>query len=191
MRLLTRTSLLCALALAAPAWAQQPATRQPGTQPPATQRDTRPSTTQRESRTEPAQPEQTERAGRQTEMAHILRTSTIEGMKVRNAQNEDLGHVKELVIDVDTGQVKYAALAFGGVLGIGDKLFAVPWKALTLKSGENDRYFVLNVDKQKLQQAKGFNQNQWPDMADPKWAAETETFYSAKRPGATPEPQRR
>jgi hypothetical protein len=142
-------------------------------------------------RTQPAQPEKTKPAGQHVQVATVLRTSTIEGMKVRNPQNEDLGHVKELVVDVESGQVKYAALSFGGVLGVGDKLFAVPWKALVLKSGEKERYFVLNVDKQKLEHAKGFNQTQWPDMADPNWTAETETFYSVQRPDRTKEAPRR
>jgi len=182
MKLLKRTSVVCALVLAMPAVAQQPANRPPAAQAPAARA---------QERTEPAQPEKTKPAGERVQVATILRTSTIEGMKVRNAKNEDLGSIKELVVDVETGQVKYAAVSFGGVLGIGDKLFAVPWKALTLKSGEKERYLVLNVDKQKLEQAKGFNENQWPDLADPKWAAETETFYHAQRPERTPEPKQR
>lgn len=182
MKLLRRTSLLVgALVLAVPATAQQATTQREGQRPAG----------QRESSTQAAQPEQTKKAGEKIRVAHVFRTSTIEGMEVRNAQNEDLGTVQELVVDISTGEVKYAALSFGGVLGIGDKLFAVPWKALTLKSGENDRYFVLNVDKQKLEQAKGFNQNQWPDMADPTWAKETDTFYQAQRSDKNTDSQRR
>jgi sporulation protein YlmC with PRC-barrel domain len=59
----------------------------------------------------------------------VLSASTLEGDKVTNAEGENLGEVKELMIDLESGRVAYAVLEFGGFLGLGDKLFAVPWEA--------------------------------------------------------------
>ena len=68
------------------------------------------------------------------------------------------------MLDTATGKVCYAVLSFGGVLGIGSKLFAVPWNALKLDTEE--KHFVLNVDKERLENAPGFDKDNWPDMAN-------------------------
>src|SRR5688500_13987496 len=60
----------------------------------------------------------------------VITSNEITGTKVRNLEGENIGHIEELVLDVDTGVIRYAVLSFGGFLGIGDKLFAVPWKSL-------------------------------------------------------------
>ena len=179
MKHFVATSFLALFVLAAPVLAQQNATEKKADPQKKEQKD------------QPAAQESTKKAADNIKVAHVFRTSTLEGMEVRNAQNEKLGEIKELVVDLESGQVKYAALSFGGVLGIGDKLFAVPWKALTVKYGEKDKYFVLNKDKQSLKTAKGFDQDHWPDMGNPKWAAETETFYqTAEKPERTETKQR-
>jgi uncharacterized protein YrrD len=58
--------------------------------------------------------------------------NTLMGNDVYNTANEKLGDIKELMIDMASGQVAYTVLAHGGYLGMADKLFAVPWKALAL-----------------------------------------------------------
>jgi len=124
-------------------------------------------------------------------MTYIARSAAITGMPVRNKQGEDLGELHEMVIDLKTGRIRYAVLQHGGVLGIGDKLFAIPWEAFTYIDSEGDEadYFVLNVPRQRLDNAPGFDQDNWPDFADPKWSKEVETHYQtpqATRPnGAT------
>ena len=75
----------------------------------------------------------------------VLSASTLEGDKVRNMEGEKLGEVKELMIDLESGRVAYAVLKFGGFLGMGDKLFAVPWEALRVSTEEHE--FVLDVPK--------------------------------------------
>src|SRR5215469_4901270 len=95
----------------------------------------------------------------------VLAASTLEGDKVRNAANENLGKVDKIMIDIPSGRVAYAVLSFGGALGMGDKLFAVPWNALQVD--EDEKCFILEVDKHTLETAPGFNKNNWPDMADP------------------------
>lgn len=91
--------------------------------------------------------------------------STLIGYDVYNQQDEDLGDIKEIMLDVTSGKVAYAVLSHGGVLGVGEKLFAVPWGALILDI-ENER-FILNVGKTKLDLAPGFDSENWPDRPDP------------------------
>jgi hypothetical protein len=79
---------------------------------------------------------------------------------------------------MNTGRVAYAVLSFGGFLGIADKLFAVPWSALKLDT-ENKR-FILNVDKERLESAPGFDKDHWPDMADPTWQNTINSYYGTK-----------
>jgi sporulation protein YlmC with PRC-barrel domain len=108
----------------------------------------------------------------------VTRASKMLGATVKNPSNENLGKIEDVVIDIDQGSVKYAVLSFGGVLGIGDKLFAIPWRALSIQEeqGSDNFWFVLKVDKERLEKAPGFNQNQWPERGSPKWA-EVDTFY--------------
>src|SRR6266481_4565702 len=100
----------------------------------------------------------------------VLSASTLTSDSVKNRADEDLGKIKELMIDIPSGRVAYAVLSFGGFLGMGDKLFAVPWDALTLDT-VNHR-FALNVDKEVLKNAPGFDKDRWPSMADPTWATD-------------------
>lgn len=105
----------------------------------------------------------------------LMGAHTLLGNDVYNRQGEDLGDVKDLMIDMATGRMSYAVLSFGGLLGMGDKLFAVPWSALTLDT-ENKR-FTLDVQKDALESAPGFDKDHWPSMADKTWASSVHTFY--------------
>lgn len=106
----------------------------------------------------------------------LLSSSTITGDDVYNLQDEELGTIEDLMLDVDEGRIRYAVLASGGFLGMGDRLFAVPWKALT-QDKENHR-FTLDVDAERLKNAPGFDKDQWPNMADAKWNSTVESYYA-------------
>ena len=108
----------------------------------------------------------------------VLAADTLVGDRVVNLQNEDLGTIEHLMIDVRGGRIAYAVLSFGGFLGTGDKLFAIPWSALSLDTV--DRQFILNVDKELLKGAPGFDKDHWPNMADHAWRSKVYTFYSAE-----------
>lgn len=110
-----------------------------------------------------------------TTQPQVLSASTINGDSVVNPQGEDLGTIKDLMIDVDSGRVAYAVLSFGGFLGMGDKLFAVPFRALQLDA-DNHR-FALDIDKKRLEKAHGFDKNHWPDMADQSWQTAVHDVY--------------
>src|SRR5262245_21126308 len=72
----------------------------------------------------------------------LMSASTLEGDKVINRQGEDLGEIDEIMIDVPRGRVAYAVMSAGGFLGVGSRLFAVPWSALTLDT--DNKCFVLD-----------------------------------------------
>ena len=93
----------------------------------------------------------------------VLSATTITGDKVINTAGDQLGTIKELMIDLDGGLIAYAVLSFGGILGMGDKLFAIPWEAFTIDT--DNHTFILNVDKEVLENAPGFDKDNWPDNA--------------------------
>ena len=112
----------------------------------------------------------------------LMGADNLIGNDVYSQNEDDLGDIKEIMLDTNTGKVSYAVLSYGGFLGMGEKLFAVPWEALKLDT-ENKR-FVLNVDSEKLESAPGFDKDNWPNMADEKWADGIHSFYGThyKRP---------
>jgi sporulation protein YlmC with PRC-barrel domain len=112
----------------------------------------------------------------------LMGADTLLGNDVYNSADEDLGDIKEFMIEMSSGRIAYAVLSFGGFLGMGDKLFAVPWEALRLDT-ENHR-FVLDVDEETLKNAPGFDKDHWPSMADPTWAAGVHRFYGTTYRGA-------
>lgn len=105
----------------------------------------------------------------------LMGANTLLGNGVYNQQGEDLGDIREIMIDMATGRVAYAVLSFGGVLGLGDKLFAVPWAALTLDT--EAKRFMLNASKDALKDAPGFDEDHWPSMSDKTWAGGLHKFY--------------
>ena len=89
----------------------------------------------------------------------FLSASTIKGDKVVNAAGDNIGKIEELMIDLDNGRVAYSVLSFGGFLGLGDKLFAIPWQALNLRLHEHA--FLLDIPKDVLKKAEGFDKDNW------------------------------
>ncbi len=104
-----------------------------------------------------------------------VKASSIIGSNVVNPKHESLGDVKEMVIDPRTGKVAYAVVSFGGFLGMGEKLFAIPFSAFAYNPSENE--YVLDVDKAKLKAAPGFDSDHWPAMTDEKWNRDTSGYY--------------
>lgn len=110
---------------------------------------------------------------------YLMGAETLIGNDVYNKQEEKLGDIKEIMLDMSQGRVSYAVLEFGGFLGMGTSLFAVPWKALTLDTTR--KCFVLDASKESLKNAPGFKKDHWPDMADTSWQKSIHDFY-----GTTP-----
>jgi sporulation protein YlmC with PRC-barrel domain len=108
----------------------------------------------------------------------VLSSSTICSDHVRNSAGEDLGKIEDLMVDLESGRIAYAVLSFGGFLKMGNKLFAVPWQALKVDTANHQ--FILNVDKRVLETASGFDKDNWPDMADPKFGTDLYRHYGYK-----------
>jgi sporulation protein YlmC with PRC-barrel domain len=118
----------------------------------------------------------------------VSRVTQLVGLPVFNPNRENIGKIEDLVISPATGRIRFAVLSFGGFLGVGDKLFAVPWNELRLmpkKTAANgiqvEDHYVLDVSKEALQQAPGFDRRDWPNFADSKWATDIEKFYGEHR----------
>lgn len=107
----------------------------------------------------------------------LMTAGTLIGNDVRNTEGEDVGDIKDIMLDMRSGTVSYAVLSFKAFLSMGEKLFAVPWSALQLDT--ENKVFVLDVDKDRLKSAPGFDKSDWPDMADPTWQKEISTYYQA------------
>ncbi len=111
------------------------------------------------------------------EHLRVLSATAIIGNKVVNAKGEQLGSIKELMIDLDDGQIAYVVLSFGGFLGLGDKLFAIPLEALTFDTGEHT--VILDLNKEVLRNAPGFDKDHWPDNAqyEAGWLLDIYEYY--------------
>jgi sporulation protein YlmC with PRC-barrel domain len=110
-----------------------------------------------------------------TKIRQVLSSSSINGTTVQNMQRENLGEIKDLMIDIAEGRIVYAVLSFGGFLGMGDKLFAIPWEAFRVV--QEEEVLLLDVMKEKLENAPGFDKDDWPDMADTTWGQGIHDYY--------------
>jgi len=108
----------------------------------------------------------------------LMGADTLIGNEVYNFEDEDIGDIKEIMLDVAGGNIAYAVLSFGSFIGLGEKLFAVPWSALKLDP-ENKR-FLLNISKERLQNAPGFDKDNWPNLADQTWANDIHAYYGIR-----------
>lgn len=94
----------------------------------------------------------------------LMTASTLEGDSVINNQGETLGKISEIMLDVPQGRIAYAVMSSGGFLGMGDKLFALPWKALTLDPVR--KCFIMDAAKSRFENAPGFDKDHWPSDAE-------------------------
>lgn len=107
---------------------------------------------------------------------HLSKSNDITGSDVHNVDDEQLGTISNIVLDTANGRIAYAVLSFGGLLGMGDKLFAIPWEALAYDLEQDS--FQLNVPKETLEKAEGFDKDNWPDMANSDWNLRTYQYYN-------------
>ena len=112
-----------------------------------------------------------------------LKASQLMGMKVEGADGKKLGDIKDMVVDPDDGSIEYVVLDFGGLVGIGDKYFAVPWDAVELSS--DNKKLLVGATKKDLKEAPGFDKNHWPDFSDQSQVTMIYEFYEVPVPPAT------
>lgn len=119
------------------------------------------------------------------------RVSDLMSLAVYGTENEKLGKIEDIVVDPTSGRISYAVLSFGGILGMGDKYFAVPWndvrvffKGATSAGTQKEEYCTVDVSKEALKNAPGFDKNRWPNFADQSFASDVEKFYGSNRTAA-------
>ena len=116
------------------------------------------------------------------------RASQLIGCAIKNTNDENLGEIAEIVFDSGNRRIAYAVVAFGGALGMGDKYFAIPWRLIEVSQrGANDAPRVtLGLDAATLQAAPGFDQGQWPDLANAAWSKQVDDYYRLRREAPLP-----
>lgn len=105
----------------------------------------------------------------------IAAANTIIGGNVHNLQNEYLGNIKELMLNMQTGKIAYALLSFGDRFSMREKFFAMPWSAMMWDP--MSKRLVLDIDKSRLKNAPGFDWKNWPDMSDESWFEDIQLGY--------------
>lgn len=105
----------------------------------------------------------------------VMAASTLASDRVLSSDGEEVGKIKDIMLDVQGGRIAYAVMSSGGFLGIGDKLMAIPWSALTLDT--NRKCFLLAMPADRVKNAPGFDKDHWPAMADRTWASSVHQYY--------------
>lgn len=116
----------------------------------------------------------------------ILTATSIIGDQIYNLQGDHIGKIKDIMVDLSEGSISYMILEYGGLLGIGGKLFAFPFK--TFQLDQVNRRFVLDVDKELLDKEPGFDKSHWPATNSHEYSAGNDSWGSFMGPntGATP-----
>jgi hypothetical protein len=112
------------------------------------------------------------------ETSRLISAEKVEGTPVENPGGESLGHINDLMIDKISGQVGYAVLKYGSFIGIGGKLFAVPWDVLKYDTRRNA--YVIDVPQDRLANAPSFDESRWPDMNDRSWNDSVHDYYGSR-----------
>ena len=114
-----------------------------------------------------------------TPVERLTATSVI-GDRVENPQGEELGKIDNLMINLQTNQIEYAVIEFGSFLGLGGKLFAVPFTELQVDPAR--KIFILNRDKDYLKESPGFDKSHWPDTNDHSYFDNVTMYYGSYLP---------
>jgi sporulation protein YlmC with PRC-barrel domain len=116
--------------------------------------------------------------------AQLYRGTRIIGTSVRGSDDRKIGEIRDLILDTRRGEVAYAVINFGGVLGVGAKYHAVPWQ--TLERSDNGRYYILRADRKTIADAPSFDRGRWPDMSSQAWSKAVDSYWSRAlgKPGA-------
>lgn len=108
---------------------------------------------------------------------NFTKASDLVGMSVRNAQNEKVGTIKDVVVDLHNGRAPIAILASGGFFGVGDRMIAVPVSSF---SRGGDKTLTLNIDSAKLKGAPSIDKSHWPTL-DQSWCGQVYQYYGVEQ----------
>ena len=111
-------------------------------------------------------------------LGQVQKASKLIGTAVDNLQNEKLGKVENLLVDLPSGRVVAIIVSYGGFLGMGDELSAIPPTALRFTTDRDT--LQLDTSKEMLSSAPHFKANQWPDFAQPSYASGVYRAYKVE-----------
>jgi sporulation protein YlmC with PRC-barrel domain len=101
----------------------------------------------------------------------LLSGNRLSGCRVENPAGETLGKVEDLLIDEAQGRIAYLLLSLGGFLGIGTRFFVFPWASV--HHDRTERRIIVDIDRESLRNAPGFDRESWPDLGGRTWATRT------------------
>lgn len=109
-------------------------------------------------------------------MEHVvLSTASLTGDDVVNREGHKLGALKEIMIDLTRGDIAYGVVSRGGLAGIGEKLFAVPWEMFSVDTDAHE--LILDIAEDVLDNSPGFDPDNWPSFADLEWRTDVHEYY--------------
>jgi len=109
------------------------------------------------------------------ETSTLISAEKVEGTPVRNLAGDKLGSIEDVMIDKRSGRVAYAVMSFGGFLGIGDRRHPLPWSVLKYDTNLNG--YVVNLDKQQLENAPAYGVDERIDLADEEYGRRVHDYY--------------
>ena len=112
------------------------------------------------------------------ETSRLISCDKVGGTPVENPKGDSLGHIQDIMIDKISGRVGYAVLKYGSFLGIGGKLFAVPWDILKYDTARSA--YVIDIPEDRLAGAPSFEEGRWPDMGDRAWTTKVHDYYGTR-----------
>jgi sporulation protein YlmC with PRC-barrel domain len=111
-------------------------------------------------------------------LGYVQKASKLIGTPVKNIQDEKLGKVENLILDLSAGRIVAVIISSGGFIGIGDELSAVPPTALRYNSEHTN--LELDASKEMLASSPHFKANEWPDMSQPGYAGGVYRAYKVE-----------
>jgi sporulation protein YlmC with PRC-barrel domain len=112
------------------------------------------------------------------ETSRLISSEKVTGTSVENTKGDSLGHIEDIMIDKISGRVGYAVLNYGSFLGMGGKLFALPWDILKYDTRRNA--YVVGIPEERLKNAPSFDAGTEPNWSDPQYAKELHDYYGSK-----------
>ena len=108
----------------------------------------------------------------------LVSVNKIIGYKIKDPQNNELGEIRDVILDVNEDHIAYVIIAFGGFLGMGEDLSPVPFSALV--PAVEEEAFVLSISADKLEKAPRYSAEKMPEMDDPKWGKSIFNYYGRR-----------
>ena len=109
----------------------------------------------------------------------LISSDKVDGTAVYNLEQEKLGKIRNLMIDKISGEVAFAVLSFGGVLGMGDNFYPIPWKMLQYDVSLGG--YIVDIDRQVLEGAPKYATDNAVDWVSPAYGRSIDDYYSNRQ----------